>query len=339
MSATVRVAVVGASGYAGAELVRLLAAHPSVRLASVHAREREGVLVGSELPHLAPLGLSFSDGEPGDVDVAFLALPHGASAPLAAGLLGRGITVVDIGADFRLRDAEAYATWYGGPHPAPELLERAVYGLTEWSRERLAGATLIANPGCYPTATLLALLPLVTRGAVEGEVIIDAKSGISGAGRGAGADYLFTELAESTRAYGLGGHRHRPEIEQSLAAAGHAAPVTFVPHLVPQSRGLLATCYVTLREDLDDDALAGILADAYDAEPFVHVMHEPPATKQTTGSNHAFVHARRIAERRAVVVAAIDNLGKGAAGQAVQNMNVALGLDETAGLGGLGLHP
>jgi N-acetyl-gamma-glutamyl-phosphate reductase len=339
MSSMVQVAVVGASGYAGAELIRLLAGHPSVQIASVHAREREGMPVGGELPHLAPLGLSFSDGEPGEVDVAFLALPHGASAPLAAGLVDRGVTVVDIGADFRLRDPQVYASWYGGTHPAPELLERAVYGLTEWSREQLAGATLIANPGCYPTAALLALLPFVTCGAIEGDVIIDAKSGISGAGRSAGADYLFTELAESTKAYGLGGHRHRPEIEQALAAAGHVAPVTFVPHLVPQSRGLLATCYVTLREDLDDAALSGILTGAYDAEPFVHVMDAPPATKQTTGSNHAFVHARRVAERRAVTVAAIDNLGKGAAGQAIQNMNVALGLDETAGLAGVGLHP
>jgi N-acetyl-gamma-glutamyl-phosphate reductase len=339
MTSPVRVAVVGASGYAGAELVRLLAGHPAAEIASVHAREREGAPVGSELPHLAPLDLSFSDGEPGDVDVAFLALPHGASATIAARLLERGVTVIDIGADFRLRDADAYATWYGGPHPAPELLDRAVYGLTEWSRERLAGATLIANPGCYPTASLLALLPLVACGVVDGDVIVDAKSGISGAGRSAGADYLFTELAESTKPYGLGGHRHRPEIEQALAAAGHDAPVTFVPHLVPQSRGLLATCYVTLREDLDDDALSRILTDAYATEPFVHVVDEPPATKQATGSNHAFVHARRVADRRAVIVAAIDNLGKGAAGQAIQNMNVALGLDERAGLTGAGLHP
>ena len=339
MNALVRVAVVGASGYAGAELIRLLAGHPGVRIASLHARERDGRLVGGELPHLAPLALSFSDGEPTDVDVAFLALPHGASAPLAARLLDRGVTVVDIGADFRLRDADAYATWYGGPHPVPQLLGQAVYGLTEWSRERLAGARLIANPGCYPTASLLALLPFAACGAIEGDVIVDAKSGISGAGRGAGADYLFTELAESTKAYGLGGHRHRPEIEQALSAAGHDGGVTFVPHLVPQSRGLLATCYLTLREDLDDEGLARILIDRYEAEPFVHVTDAPPATKQATGSNQAFVHARRVAARRAVVVAAIDNLGKGAAGQAIQNMNVALGLDESAGLTGLGLHP
>jgi N-acetyl-gamma-glutamyl-phosphate reductase len=219
------------------------------------------------------------------------------------------------------------------------LLDRAVYGLTEWAGERLRGASLVANPGCYPTAALLALVPFARCGAIDGEVVVDAKSGISGAGRGAGADYLFTELTESTRAYGLGGHRHRPEIEQGLADAGARVAVTFVPHLVPQSRGLLATCYLTLRDDLDDAALATVLHDAYDPQPFVHVTEAPPATKQATGSNHAFVHARRVAERRAVVVSAIDNLGKGAAGQAIQNMNVVLGLDETAGLGGLGVHP
>lgn len=339
MTHLIRVAVVGASGYAGAELVRLLAGHPSVQLASIHARERDGMPLEAELPHLAPLGLVFRDGEPDEVEVSFLALPHGASAPLASRLVERGITVVDIGADFRLHGGDAYATWYGAPHPAPELLESAVYGLTEWSRDALPGATLIANPGCYPTAALLALLPFASAGLLSGDVIVDAKSGISGAGRGAGADYLFTELTESTRAYGLGGHRHQPEIEQGLADAGAAVSLTFVPHLVPQSRGILATCYVSLDDDLDDAALAAVLHDAYDDEPFVHVTEPPPATKQATGSNHAFVHARRVGPGRVVILSVIDNLGKGAAGQAVQNMNVALGLDERAGLGGVGLHP
>ena len=339
MSRSVRVAVVGAAGYAGGELIRLLAGHPSVEIASVHAREREGLPLANELPHLAPLGLSFTDGEPEDVEVTFLALPHGASAAQASRLLDRGITVVDIGADFRLRDADAYATWYGAAHPAPDLLANAVYGLTEWARDALRGTKLVANPGCYPTASLLALIPFARAGLLDGDVIVDAKSGISGAGRGAGPAYLFTELTESTRAYGLGGHRHQPEIEQGLADAGARMHVTFVPHLVPQSRGILATCYLSLADDLDDDALAAVLRRAYDAEPFVHVTDEPPTTKQATGSNHAYVHARRIGEARAVVISVIDNLGKGAAGQAIQNMNVALGLDEAAGLAGLGIHP
>jgi N-acetyl-gamma-glutamyl-phosphate reductase len=295
--------------------------------------------VAAELPHLAPLELVFREDDPDDVQVAFLALPHGASAPLASRLLDRGVTVVDIGADFRLRDPDAYATWYGAPHPCPELLGDAVYGLTEWSRDALRGAKLIANPGCYPTASLLALVPFARAGLLDGYPIIDAKSGISGAGRGAGADYLFTELTESTRAYGLEGHRHRPEIEQGLADAGAPLSVTFIPHLVPQSRGILATCYLSLARDLDDDAIANLLHLAYDGEPFVHVSDAPPATKQTTGSNHAFVHGRRVGERRAVVVSVIDNLGKGAAGQAIQNMNVALGIDEAGGIGALGVHP
>ena len=336
---TARVAVVGGAGYAGGELVRLLVGHPHVTLASVHARERDGVPMASEHPQLAPLALAFSDGEPRDVDVAFLALPHGASAELAVRLLDRGVKVIDIGADFRLRDAEAYATWYGAPHPAPQLLERAVYGLTEWNRHALRDAALVANPGCYPTASLLAITPFAGAALLAGDVIVDAKSGISGAGRQAGADYLFTELTESTRAYALAGHRHQPEIEQGLAAAGSTCPVTFVPHLVPQSRGLLATCYLSFSRDLDDDAIAGLLHDAYDAEPFVHVVDAPPATKHATGSNHAFVHGRRVAERRGVVVSVIDNLGKGAAGQAIQNMNVMFGMEEAAGLGGLGLRP
>jgi N-acetyl-gamma-glutamyl-phosphate reductase len=339
MSASARVAVVGAAGYAGGELVRLLAGHPAVQIASVHARGRAGTPAAAELPHLAPLELVFREDDPDDVDVAFLALPHGASAPLASRLLERGVTVIDIGADFRLRDPDAYATWYGAPHPCPDLLGEAVYGLTEWSRDALRGAKLIANPGCYPTASLLALVPFGRAGLLDGDVIVDAKSGISGAGRGAGADYLFTELTESTRAYGLEGHRHRPEIEQGLADAGAPLSVTFVPHLVPQSRGILATCYLSLTRDLDDDAIANLLHLAYDGEPFVHVSEAAPATKQTTGSNHAFVHGRRVGERRAVVVSVIDNLGKGAAGQAIQNMNVALGLDEAAGLGALGVHP
>ncbi len=339
MSETLRVAIVGGGGYAGGELIRLLAAHPDVTIASIHARDRGGASLGSAQPHLAPLDLELSDGEPEDVDVAFLALPHGASAAMAVRLLDAGTTVIDIGADFRLRDPQAYATWYGGPHPAPDLLATAVYGLTEWSRDDLRGARLIANPGCYPTASLLALTPFARAGLLDGDVIVDAKSGISGAGRGAGSDYLFTELTESTRAYGLGGHRHQPEIEQGLVPAGAPVGVTFVPHLVPQSRGLLATCYIELGSDLDDDALTAVLTSAYGHEPFVHVTATPPATKLATGSNHAFVHARRVSPRRAVVLCAIDNLGKGAAGQAIQNMNVAVGLDERAGIGALGVHP
>lgn len=338
----IRVAIVGASGYAGAEMVRLLAGHPQAEIAALYGRNRHGVPLAAEFPHLAPLNLHFVDGEPGpgEHDVVFLALPHGASAELAARLAEGGTTVIDIGSDLRLSDPAAYPEWYGFDHPAPDALADAVYGLTELARARLHGAKLIANPGCYPTATLLALTPFARAGLIAGDVIVDAKSGVSGAGRSAGSDFLYTELEGGTKAYGIPRHRHTPEIAQGLAAAGaDGVGLTFIPHLVPQVRGIISTCYLALTDDLDDDALHAVLDDAYAGEPFVHPMSNPPSSKLASGSNHAFVFAARTGARRAVVIGAIDNLGKGAAGQAVQNMNVAMGLDETAGLRAVGIYP
>ncbi|MBW3613020.1 MAG: N-acetyl-gamma-glutamyl-phosphate reductase [Chloroflexi bacterium] len=337
----VGVAIVGASGYAGAELVRLLAGHPNVDITALYARNRADAPMGGEFPHLTPLGLRLVDGtpEPGSVDVAFLALPHGASAELAVRLAEGGTTVVDIGSDLRLRDPDAYPEWYGFEHPEPDALVDAVYGLTEHARDRLRGARLIANPGCYPTASLLALIPFARASLLDGHVVVDAKSGVSGAGRGAGGDFLYTELEGGTKPYGIPRHRHTPEIAQGLAATGAEVELTFVPHLVPQVRGIVATCYLTLAEELDDEALRQVLNEAYRDEPFVHPVDAPPSSKLASGSNHAFVFAARTGPRRAVVVGVIDNLGKGAAGQAVQNMNVALGLPETAGLGAVGLYP
>lgn len=341
MSQPLRAAIVGATGYAGAELIRLLAGHPQVEIDALYARGRDGTLLADEFPHLAPLGLRVVDGQPEPgIDVAFLALPSGASAQLAVRLAGGGTTVIDIGSDLRLRDPAAYPAWYGFDHPSPAALAEAVYGLTELARERLPGARLIANPGCYPTAALLALAPFARAGLLCGDTIVDAKSGVSGAGRGAGTDFGYTEIEGGTKAYGLGGHRHQPEIAQGLADAGAKdVALTFVPHLIPQVRGIIATCYVTLGEDLDDDALRGILDEAYAAEPFVHPVAQPPSSKQASGSNHAFVFVARTAAKRAVVIAAIDNLGKGAAGQAVQNMNAALGMPETMGLAAVGIYP
>lgn len=342
VSTPIRAAVVGASGYAGAELVRLLAGHPLADIAALYGRNRDGIRLGDEFPHLAPLDLRFVDGapRPGEHDVVFLALPHGTSAQVAVRLAEGGSTVIDIGSDLRLADPTAYPDWYGFDHPAPDALKSAVYGLTEFARERLHGAKLIANPGCYPTASLLALTPFARAGLIAGDVIVDAKSGVSGAGRSAGSDFLYTELEGGTKAYGIPRHRHTPEIAQGLAAAGAGGvALTFIPHLIPQVRGIISTCYLTLADDLDDAALRGILDDAYAREPFVHPMATPPSSKLASGSNHAFVFAARTGPRKAVVIGAIDNLGKGAAGQAVQNMNVALGLDETAGLGAVGVYP
>ena len=341
MTRRVSVSVVGATGYAGGELIRLLAAHPNIEIASLHARDRQDEPLANTFPSLAPLHLSVTGGEPETgVDVAFLALPGGQSASLAVRLATQGTTVIDIGSDLRLRDPAQYPTWYGFDHPEPDALAQAVYGLTEQVRNRLPGAKLISNPGCYPTAALLALAPLAAAGAMTGHVTVDAKSGVSGAGRGVGTDYLFTELEGGTKAYGLGGHRHLPEIEQGLREAGAAEPsVSFVPHLVPQVRGLLATCHVELSPEVASDQVQSLLREAYEGEPFVHVVDAPPSTKLTWGTNHAFLHAAPVGEHRAVVLAVIDNMGKGAAGQAIQNMNVALGLPETAGLDGLAVYP
>ena len=342
MTSRLSVGIVGASGYAGAELVRLLAGHPQAAIAALYGRNRDGVPLADEFPHLGPLGLRFVDGEPapGEHDVAFLALPHGASAELAVRLAAGGTTVIDIGSDLRLADPSAYPDWYGFEHPAPEALSTAVYGLTEFARDRLAGAKLIANPGCYPTASLLALTPFARAGVLAADVIVDAKSGVSGAGRSAGADFLYTELEGGTKAYGLPRHRHTPEIAQGLAAAGaDGIGLTFVPHLIPQVRGIISTCYLTLTDDLDDAALRAIFDEAYAGEPFVHPVAKPPSSKLASGSNHAFVFVTRTGRNKAVAIGAIDNLGKGAAGQAVQNMNAAHGLPETTGLESVGVYP
>ena len=243
---------------------------------------------------------------------------------------GLGLTVVDLSADFRLVDATIYELWYG-PHGEPELLENAVYGLPELNRERLRGADLIANPGCYPTASLLALAPLAASGKVA-SVLIDAKSGVSGAGRDGGERFSFVNLAENTLPYGVGSHRHQPEIEQELRKLGAAGELTFVPHLLPLDQGLLASCYVELSEPLDEDELRALYAERYAGEPFVELVDVPPGVRDVRETNRCQIHIVSLGERRAGVFAAIDNLWKGAAGQAIQNLNLALGFDEAAGL-------
>ena len=344
--AEVRAAVLGASGYTGADAIRLLLGHPDVTIAALGANTRAGVPAGAvwpqfamyPLPAMVPVDAIAWDG----VDVVFGCLPHGASAALLREISGPKL--IDLSADFRLRDAAVYAEWYGQDHAAPELLAGAVYGLAEFARDALPGARLIACPGCYPTAVLLALLPLVAAGVIRAERIsVTALSGVTGAGRGVKEANLFAELAESAAAYGLGRHRHMPEIEQELErVAGMAVTVGFTPHLVPMNRGELVTCTVDLSGSTDVGDLRAALRARYAAEPFVHVLADgvAPSTRMVRGSNHVVVNA--FPDRvpgRALVVAAIDNLVKGSAGQAVQNMNVALGLLETAGLTQAPLFP
>jgi N-acetyl-gamma-glutamyl-phosphate reductase len=333
-----KVGIIGASGYAGAELLRLCAAHPDLEVAWATGDRQAGATVTSLYPNLAAVapGMVFETFEPAMVDgldAVFLALPHGASSTLVPDIADRAGVLLDLAADFRLHDAGLYPTWYGEAHPAPELLAQFVYGLPELFRSDLAGATKVAVPGCYPTSAALALTPLLRAGAIERTgIVVDAASGISGAGRD---KYGFCAVDEDFRAYGLLHHRHTPEIEQAIDAQ-----ILFTPHLVPMNRGILSTCYARPTAGTSTAALQELLHDTYADEPFVVVIDEPPSTKAVMGSNCAHVTAR-FDERTGwvVVLSAIDNLVKGAAGQAVQCANLALGFDETTGLPMTGLYP
>jgi N-acetyl-gamma-glutamyl-phosphate reductase len=340
-SAMNRVGIVGASGYVGAELLRLCASHPGLEVAWATGEAAGGTPVAALYPNLAAAyphavfasyELSMAD----DVDLVFLALPHGESQRLAPQLLDRVGKVVDLAADFRLRDAAAYERWYGEAHTAPELLGRFAYGLPELFRDDIAKADAVAAPGCYPTATALALAPLVRAGAVEpAGIVVDAASGVSGAGRSPKPTSHFSAANEDFSAYGLLTHRHTPEIEQAVGGQ-----VLFTPHLAPMTRGILATCYARPARPTSTEALLEVLRQAYDGEPFVVVSEASPSTKATCGSNAAHVTAR-YDERTgwALALCALDNLVKGAAGQGVQCANLLLGLDETAGLPAVGVYP
>src|SRR5437868_11018509 len=336
-----KVAIVGVTGYAGGELARLMLRHPEGRLVAAVARSHQGEPLRAVQPHLhgAPDSLAIG-ADVGEAEVVFTALPAGEAARQAGRWLDDGRTVIDIGSDFRLRDPKLYERWYGYTHPAPHLLRDAVYGLTELARDRIRTARIIANPGCYPTATLLALAPALRAKLVTGEVIVDAKSGVSGAGHNVDDAYLFGTIDESVRPYGVPSHRHTPEIQQEaerMAAGGHMR-VTFTPHLVPMTRGLIATCYAPLRSGVSVGQIADAYAAAYAEEPFVRITSTYPATKATLGSNWCLVHpVVDEANRRLVVFGVIDNLVKGAAGSAVQNLNAMRGFAETTGLAPLAL--
>jgi N-acetyl-gamma-glutamyl-phosphate reductase len=325
-----RVVVAGASGFAGALAAQIVWRHPRLELAEVTARADAGTRLDRLYPrYRVPLTLRELElGGLEDLDAAIVAYPHGAAAPVVAGMRGLGLLVVDLSADFRLRDLPTYERWYG-PHGDPDLLTGAVYGLPELHREHIADAELVANPGCYPTAALLALAPLAAEGLIE-DAVIDAKSGVSGAGRG-GEEMHFVSLDENAKPYKVSGHRHQPEIEQELGRLGASAPITFVPHLLPLDQGELASCYVRTSRPLAQDELEDLYARRYANEPFVEITDEPPGVRDVRDTNLCRIHVQA-GDGRVMVFAAIDNLWKGAAGQAVQNLNLMLGLAETEGL-------
>jgi len=340
------VGIIGATGYGGGELVRLLSRHPAVATVALQARGRTDEPIGGSHPHLATTGLRIGDELPDGLDAVFLGLPHGAAAALVPELLEKGVTVVDLGPDFRLRDPAGYPRWYRFDHPRPDLLERAVYGLPELHREELAAlrdadTRIVASPGCYATTAILSLAPLARAGLLD-DVVVDAKSGVSGAGREAKPEMHFSEVNESVKAYGVDGHRHVAEIEQELglAAGANVAPVDFLPHLIPMTRGILAACHIRTTRPVEQAELEALYHAAYDGEAFVEVVAAPPATKHVTGSNLFKVHPHADARTgRVLVIGVLDNLVKGAAGQAIQAFNVVLGLPETSGLEQLPLAP
>jgi N-acetyl-gamma-glutamyl-phosphate reductase len=328
--------VAGASGYAGALAAELIRRHPSLELARVTARTDAGRRLDELYPDYGvDLMLEEPSAEDGsDVDAAIVAYPHGAAAPVVAALREQGTRVVDLSADFRLHDLDTYARWYG-EHGAPGLVPGAVYGLTELHREAIAGAELVANPGCYPTASILALAPLAAEGLLE-DVVIDAKSGVSGAGRAAADQMEVVKASDDTKPYKVTGHRHTPEISQELgelSPRNGAAAVTFVPHLMPYDQGELVSCYVRTSEGVDMARLLGLYEERYAGEPFVEVSSDPPGVSGVRGTNLCRIHlAQNEASGRVMAFASIDNLWKGAASQAIQNLNLMLGLPEGEGI-------
>ena len=342
-----KVGIINVTGYAGVELARLLYQHPEVELTSVTGRSAAGQKLGRVFPHLASIDLTI-EAKLGEVDLAFSAMPHKESAKEIVPLLDRGIKVVDISADFRLKNAAEYQSWYGFTHTAPQLLEQAVYGLTELHRPQVASTQLVANPGCYPTGAILALAPAVKEDLIEPDIIIDSKSGVSGAGRSLSLGTHYSEVNEDVTAYALEGHRHLPEVVQELGLLRpqKLPSITFVPHLIPMTRGILTTGYAPLSPGKvaagkkGEEEVKQLYLDFYKDEPFIRVVESPPHTKHTWGNNLCLIYPT-IDHRtgRLVVISCIDNLVKGAAGQAVQNMNLMLGLPETTGLEALSIYP
>jgi N-acetyl-gamma-glutamyl-phosphate reductase len=341
----VKVGIVGGTGYTGVELLRILSGHPNVEIISITSRSENGVRVDEMYPNLrGAIDIAFAEPEVdvlAQCDLVFFATPNGVAMKMVPELLQRGVRVIDLAADFRIKDVAVWNKWYGMEHACPDILEEAVYGLPEINRSEIQKARVIANPGCYPTAVQLGFLPLIENGLIDTtRLIADAKSGVSGAGRQAKVDSLFSETAESFKAYGASGHRHLPEIKQGLTiAAGSQVGLTFVPHLVPMVRGIEATLYAELSSEADFQA---IFEARYINEPFVDVMPAGsyPATRSVKGSNFCRMAIHRQPDSNVIIITSvIDNLVKGAAGQAVQNMNIMFGFNEIAGLEQIALLP
>ncbi|HET7848144.1 MAG TPA: N-acetyl-gamma-glutamyl-phosphate reductase [Pseudolabrys sp.] len=352
MATKSRVGVLGASGYTGAELVRLLLRHPRAEIALLTAERRAGLEMREVFPQFSPYSLpklvsiDSIDWIGANLDLIFCALPHATTQKVVSAIFAAmpAAKVVDLSADFRLADITAYAKWYGHEHHAPDLQKQAVYGLVEVHRREIRNAHLVANPGCYTTTAQLPLIPLIKAKAIDlDEIVIDAKSGMTGAGRAVKESMIFSEVSEGFHAYGVGHHRHMAELDQEFSrAAGRDVVVTFTPHLVPMNRGILATIYVRGKRGRTAEDLHGLLLKSYAKEPFVHVMPfgETPQTRHVRGSNMTFIGAAKDRiEGRAIVVSALDNLVKGASGQAIQNMNLMLGFPETMGLEQVALFP
>ena len=342
-----KVGIINVTGYAGAEVARILSRHKEVEITCVTGRSGAGKNLGDIFPHLSNLDMEISPDLDKSVDFVFSALPHAASAEALREAVSSGIKGVDISADFRIRDLNTYSEWYDVEHPCPELMESSVYGLPELHRSEIKDCQIAANPGCYPTASILGLAPALEAGIIEPEVIVDAKSGVSGAGRSLSLKIHYSEVNENISAYGLDGHRHMPEISQELdlLSAQHVN-LTFLPHLIPMTRGILASCYAPLKDnyiantsDLKS-AVKALYKDFYKDEKFTHVVDTPPMTKHTLGSNDCIIYPTvDIRAGRLMVVSCIDNLVKGAAGQAIQNMNIMCGMPEDSGLNQLAIYP
>jgi len=340
----VRAGVINVTGYIGAELARLLCQHPQVELVTVTGRSAAGQKLGDVFPSLAGTNYIIKAELDSEVDIAFSTMPHKSSVDVVPSLLKQGIRVVDASADFRLKNAGEYPKWYGFTHPSPKLLREAVFGLPELHQNEIASASLVANPGCYSTGAILALAPIVKEGFIYPDIVVDSKSGVSGAGRTLSLTTHYSEANEDVCAYSLEGHRHLPEIEQELKTLNpsFSSPITFVAHLVPMTRGIFSTCYAKLTDSrrLTADSLNQIYREFYKHAPFVQITTQPPHTKHVWGTNFCLIYPTiDLKTDRLIVISCLDNLVKGGAGQAVQNMNLMFNLPETTGLEALAIYP